>query len=175
MWNLTRAGYYADFVTIPFLAIFALISDVSYHGVTLAMLCFAALGFLLWTFIEYATHRWIFHWSYRREHWMHHIRPGGYTGVPSWQTSLGALMALGGCLGSFGLDIGTGLFVGVAGGYFLYIWAHDRFHHGPIPLPGTYWFNRMRAHDVHHSRGVEANFAVVSPFWDVIFRTYLPA
>lgn len=176
MWNLSRLAYYADFVTIPFLAIVALISDVWYHGVTVAMLGFLVLGFLLWTFMEYAIHRWLFHHVFRREHWFHHTHPAAYSTLPaSWQTGLVALAALSGCLGEFGLDIGAGLFAGIAAGYILYLWAHDRFHHGPIPLPDTYWFNRMCAHDIHHSRGIEANFAVVSPFWDVIFKTYLPS
>lgn len=175
MWNISKASYYADWVTIPFLGCVALISDVSYRGGLpfITMLMFA-LGFALWSFVEYAAHRWIFHRAYRKEHWIHHIRPKAYVGVPAWQTGLLFLMALGGTTGGFGIDIGAGLFSGFCASYFLYIWAHDKFHHGAT-VPGSYWDRRRRSHDIHHARGIEANFGVVSPVWDVLLGTYRTA
>lgn len=174
MWNLSKSSYYADFFTIPFLGCVALISDVSYRGglpyvTALAMI----LGFLVWTFIEYATHRWLFHRVYRREHWVHHIRPAAYVGVPAYQTGLGALCGMGGLMGSLGIDAGAGAFCGLAFGYVLYIWAHDRFHHRST-VPGTYWDRRRIAHTVHHARGIEANFGVVTPAWDMLLGTFKP-
>jgi sterol desaturase/sphingolipid hydroxylase (fatty acid hydroxylase superfamily) len=180
MWNLSRASYYADFVTIPLLAAFALITDVSYHGLTAAMILMMLFGAFIWTFIEYALHRWLFHRKYRREHWVHHIAPARYIGVPPWQTFILFTLVMGGCLGSFGLDGGTGLFTGLAAGYFLYIWMHDKFHHRPRPLRGawdgpSYWERREREHAMHHTKGIEANFGVVTPVWDMLLRTHRPA
>ncbi len=174
MWNISRASYYADWFTIPMLGFTALFTDVSYHGITpWAMLMFV-FGAFLWTFIENAMHRWTFHRLYRKEHWIHHIRPGAYIGVPGWQTAGLFVLVLGGCWGSLGLDLGGGLFCGIASGYFLYIWAHDLFHHGRIK-PGTYWARREAAHRVHHESGKEVNFGVVTPLWDMVLGTYQPA
>lgn len=169
MHSLSPASYYADWVTIPFLVCSLLITDHLYHGLTAATALMFVLGFILWTFAEYGTHRWLFHRVFRREHWLHHIRPNAYVGVPSWQTSLVAIAVLGGCLG-FGLDLGTGLFTGLAVGYLVYFWAHDKFHHG-VAKPG-YWARRQASHAMHHKHGIEANFGVVTPVWDMLLGTY---
>lgn len=170
MWNISRVSYYADWVTIPILIYTALITDVSYHGLTYIAVLMGVLGFILWTFVEYALHRWVFHRAYRKQHWIHHIRPAAFVGVPGWQTSLMLLLALGACWGSFGLDAGGGLFTGLAAGYGLYIWAHDLFHHGRV-WPGGYWARREEDHKGHHAHGKEVNFGVVTPLWDVLLKT----
>lgn len=172
MWNISRLNYYADWVTIPFLILAALFTDVLYHGVTLFAILAAAFGYFAWTFVEYALHRWAFHRFYRKEHWIHHIRPGAYFGVPSWQTTAGWIAILGGCWGSLGIDIGGGLFVGLASGYLAYIVVHDRFHHGSIiEGSGTYLSRRLADHRAHHDSGKEVNFGVVTPLWDVLLKT----
>jgi sterol desaturase/sphingolipid hydroxylase (fatty acid hydroxylase superfamily) len=174
MAKLTRASYYVDWVTIPFLGLGTLIADVLYHGLTVLALAMLVFGLVLWTFAEYATHRWLFHRVFRREHWIHHIRPSSYDGVPAWQSNLIALLVLGGCIGSFGLDAGAGLFAGIAAGYVLYIWAHDRFHHFPHTFRSVYWQGQERNHEMHHKRGIEANFGVVTPAWDMLLGTFQP-
>lgn len=166
MWNISRASFYADWVSIPALLLLALFAMT----ISLPALAAVAAGAFIWTFAEYALHRWAFHRLYRKEHWLHHIRPGAYIGVPGWQTGGLFTVILGGCWGSLGVDIGGGLFCGIAGGYFLYIWAHDRFHHGKTK-PGTYWARREADHAGHHAHGKEVNFGVVTPLWDVLLKT----
>jgi len=164
-WHLSRRSYYADLVTVPVLGIAAL----AYAGGDFSLIGFV-LGMLLMTFIEYAVHRWVFHRTYRREHWRHHMRPGDYIGVPGWQTAL--YFALGYALTlTFGVSFGTGLFLGVAVAYLTYIISHDRFHHGDPQAWTGYWARQARRHMVHH-QGKETNFGVSSPMWDHILGTY---
>lgn len=168
MWNISRASYYSDFIVIPILLLAAL---TAMH-VTLPSLAAAAVGAFMWTFIEYALHRWVFHRLYRHEHWIHHIRPGAFIGVPAWQTALAFLAVLGGCWGAFGVDVGGGLFMGIGGGYFLYIWLHDRFHHGSVVQGADNYVSRREAvHRGHHDSGKEVNFGVVTSLWDVLLKT----
>lgn len=167
-------NYYADWITIPILGCAALFTDVLYHGIGLPAVLMFVLGAFLWTVAEYIIHRWAFHRLYRHEHWIHHIRPHGYASLPGWQTGGLFAVVLGGCWGSLGLDAGGGLFCGLAGGYFTYIWMHNRFHHGRT-TPGSYVARREAEHKIHHDSGKEVNFAVVTPLWDVLCGTYQPA
>lgn len=168
MWNISRASYYSDFIVIPFLLLAALYAMT----ITLPALAAVAVGAFIWTFVEYALHRWVFHRLYRREHWIHHIRPAAFIGVPAWQTGLAALAVLGGCWGGFGVDVGGGLFMGLGGGYLLYIWLHDTFHHGSvIQGSGGYVARREADHREHHDHGKEVNFGVVTRLWDVLLKT----
>lgn len=177
-WRISAASYYADWVTIPILGLAALLTNVLYHGLTwLSPLAFL-LGALVMSFIEYGVHRWAFHNPklYRREHFLHHTRPADYVGVPSWQTGLYFLLALGGSIGSFGLDLGASFFVGLCTYYLAYIISHNYYHHGRLgrAYPGNYWDRQARRHFMHHEKGVEANFGVACPMWDMILGTYVP-
>lgn len=175
MWTISKASYYGDWLTIPILCLIALASDIAYHGVTFAAVAAFFVGVFIWSFVEYVMHRWVFHRLYRREHWIHHIRPGAYVGVPAWQTTIIFTLVLGGCLGSLGANVGAGLFLGIASGYLLYIWAHDRFHNGALFTPGSYWDDRACCHQAHHDREhFEMNFGVVTPAWDMLLGTYHP-
>lgn len=174
MWYLSKWTYYADWVMIPIIGLSLLISDNYYHGgLSYMASALFMLGIVIWTFVEYAAHRWLLHHTFRREHWIHHIRPETYYGVPPWQSFILFILVAGGCLGALGIDLGAGLFGGICTGYLIYLWAHDRIHHrrGTFHV-GTYWDQRRRDHDVHHARGVEANFGVATHLWDVVFGTY---
>jgi sterol desaturase/sphingolipid hydroxylase (fatty acid hydroxylase superfamily) len=176
-WNISATSYYSDWVVVPILACAALITAVLYHGLTwLSPLAFV-LGLIVMSFIEYGVHRWAFHNPnlYRREHWMHHLRPAAYVGIPGWHTALYFILALGGSIGSFGLDFGAWLFAGIGTYYLVYIISHDRFHHGTLGLnPTGYWNRQARRHFVHHQKGIEANFGVACPAWDMLLGTFIP-
>lgn len=177
-WRISAESYYADWVTIPILGCGALIADVFYHGITAISPFAFLLGALVMSFIEYGVHRWAFHNPklYRREHFLHHVRPADYVGIPGWHTALYFVLVLSGMLGSFGLDFGASMFAGVCAAYMTYIVSHDQYHHGTLgSQPNGYWHQQARRHFVHHERGIEANFGVSSPLWDVLLGTYLPA
>lgn len=174
-WRISKTSYYADWITIPIIALGVLIADVSYRGLTLLSPLMFALGALAMSFVEYGSHRWAFHNPklFRRDHWIHHIRSADYVGVPAWQTFLAFVFLLAAAWGSAGLDIGGSFFVGFCAYYFTYIAAHDGFHHGELGLSTDgFWHNRRKAHLVHHAKGREVNFGVVTPWWDMLFGTY---
>ncbi len=175
-WRISAASYYADWFTIPLLILCAFITDYSYHGGLswVATIAFV-LGVITMSFIEYAMHRWAFHNPklYRKDHWLHHIRPADYVGVPSYRTTFYFLIALGLLWATLGIDFGGGMFNGIAAYYLAYIFVHDRFHHGDLGLLSNgYWNRRRLAHLRHHRHGEEVNFGVATHWWDVLFGTF---
>ena len=99
MFNLTRAGYYADFALLPALVLLLL----AWHFGAALIWCFG--GFMAWTLAEYLIHRFVFHHVplLRRDHDRHHREPSAYIGAGSWITLpifgllwLGARWLLGG-------------------------------------------------------------------------------
>jgi sterol desaturase/sphingolipid hydroxylase (fatty acid hydroxylase superfamily) len=186
---LGRVAYYADFVTIPMLAIVAALVGMSPkqfsapavaaaiaaawregHEVT-AVAAFGA-GYLAWTLAEYLIHRFVFHRLYRRAHGAHHRRPDDYFGAQPWQALFGNAAAYGVLVALFGAALGACAAIGLFAGYLAYVFIHDRIHHESLDRRPRSWFVRQRAaHALHHS-GVEVNFGVVHPLWDIVLRTY---
>lgn len=170
-WQLSRHSYYADMVTVPALAVIALTRAVYLNASVIEIAAGFVFGMLLMSFIEYSVHRWLFHRVYRREHWLHHVNPGSYIGVPGYQVILYFSLGYALLMGLAGLSIGTGLFVGVSVAYLIYVIAHDRFHHGRPRRWHGYWARQAARHMIHHE-GKETNFGVSSPLWDRILGTY---
>jgi sterol desaturase/sphingolipid hydroxylase (fatty acid hydroxylase superfamily) len=81
-------GYFADMVASPLLAgglsMFALTHFTNFA--LLRWLATVMLGVALWTFIEYATHRVIYHRvaAFKKYHEAHHADPQAYIGAPHW-------------------------------------------------------------------------------------------
>lgn len=171
-FSQTRLSYYSDFALVPLLVLLC-----APYGTW----AWAPVGYMLWTFSEYAMHRWIFHRAMRAQHWIHHIRPTGYVAVSGLQSAaIHVVLMLGAFLVGPPLDAlgaAVGLFIGYELGYLFYIIVHDNIHHGrplmmaPVSRFGDWLLWRRRLHDVHH-RGVEANFGVVHSWWDKALRTY---
>lgn len=164
-WQQSRFAYRFDLYLAPMLIVLASYLAEESIAVQFAEL---GLGFVLWTFLEYWTHRLLFHRFMRRSHDLHHERPGGYDAVPPWMTSP-IHLALG------ALAYGTGLLAAFAGmelGYLLYIWTHDKIHHGVSASLTTWLYRRWRHHLIHH-QGNEVNFGVAIFWWDRLFGTYL--
>lgn len=170
-WNQSRLSYYADFALVPFLCLAALITELSTHGPSATLFEMMAPGFAVWTFLEYWIHRSLFHWVMRREHWLHHIRPGTYVAAPAWLSGLLHVAALGLLILTFGSAVGTGSFLGLETGYLCYIATHDAIHHRKQKAFG--WLRRKWEHHSMHHQGAEVNFGVFSHFWDKVFRTYM--
>lgn len=167
---LTRAAYYADFVMAP-AAIIAAVSIGYRSGSAFpAWHLAAAAGVTSWTFAEYIVHRFVLHRVYRKEHDVHHCRPTAYVGVSPLQTaSIFTLVAIAAVM-LFGQVLGSGWFAGLMIGYLAYIWVHDTIHHRR-PAKRHWLRASFDRHMLHHG-GVEANFGVVTPFWDHCFGTF---
>lgn len=170
-FNLSKSSYYADFVTVPLAILGTIICALVYGaGDPSPFVAMAGAGFAAWTLIEYATHRYLFHVLYRREHWTHHLRPRANIGVPFYLTAASIFFVWLATIGSAGVRWGGGLFVGLMVGYLTYIVTHHWIHRYQIPR-GHFLRAAHDRHNVHH-RGKEVNFNVLIPLWDRVFGTF---
>lgn len=169
-FNLSRAAYLADFYVTPSLIAFALGVVLWWAGPSIALCLAFVVGYFAWIVSEYVTHRFLFHGWYRREHWMHHIRPASDIGVPPTYTVVAQLVAYGVLVGALGLTIGSGMFAGYACGYLVYLITHHAFHRWAIPV--GHWLRSAYERHVWHHMGHEVNFNVLIPLCDRLFGTF---
>lgn len=148
--------------------------------VPVAWVTLVLLGWLAWSFVEYAAHRWIMHGHLpphflRQEHRAHHLDP---TDLPTWRSlahAVPGLLIL--ALGSLAIRIAVGidarpLVVGLAFGGVSYVLAHRSAHSARrrsrwVPLP---W----RCHLGHHSVSARSNFGFSTVLWDRAMGTFEP-
>lgn len=162
-WQVTKTAYYVDFFVVPLAAIAAgWWSDVDLFTPFWYFTALFALGWLAWTFIEYAVHRWIEHGiePFRTEHMIHHRDPEEYIAVSPLSTVPLIILLM------FLLPLGA--YLGLLAGYYRYIVVHDRFHHGTDPTPLK---NLERWHMGHH-RKWKTHFGVSTSLWDRVFGTF---
>lgn len=132
-------------------------------------------GLLVFSFVEYCFHRWLFHGGFgvaEAGHRQHHAQPEGYDALPFFLPPLG-MLALAASLRWF-LPHGIALLLAgaVAAGYAAYGLAHTAIH--------TWRFRRpllarwAALHHMHHHHP-ERNFGVTTPLWDIVLGTrYVP-
>ncbi len=150
----------------------------------IALLAAMPFGVALWSFMEYALHRFAFHEAKganygSREHLRHHGSED--TVLESWYLSWAGVLAvsllmlpgLGHLVGLRATGWGVGL--GYLAGYAFYDWVHWRAHRRAIPAG---WFGRYEAsvrrhHFIHHFHAPMQNHGVTSPLWDHVFGTYV--
>jgi 4-hydroxysphinganine ceramide fatty acyl 2-hydroxylase len=157
-----------------------------------AALAFYLLGWLLWTLVEYLTHRYVLHWRFPDgpglKHWLHrafdsyhgehHARPwdGNHINGSLRDTGLLALAgaALSWLLGP--LPTLPVLWAGVVQAYVVEEWVHQSTHFPSVyRLKGRYFRYINRHHTYHHSpRGAEVAFGLSSGLWDVVLGTRIP-
>ena len=141
-------------------------------------------GVVLWSFMEYALHRFAFHEAKGSNYGSReHLRPHGSedTVLESWFLSWAGVLAVSllviPSIGALvGLDVagwGTGL--GYLVGYAFYDWVHWRAHRRAIPagLFGRYEAMVRKHHFVHHFHAPMQNHGVTTPLWDHVFGTYV--
>ena len=139
------------------------------------------LGLMAWTFMEYAVHRFLFHWRPQNRklqrfiaqlHMVHHgdshdpqqilVRPrfslpvsGVIFGLLYWAT---------------GMSTASGLLLGIWSGFLYYEAVHYRVHMSK-KSSGLLQLQR-RAHFIHHFIDEESCFGVTSPIWDILLGTF---
>lgn len=136
-------------------------------------------GILLWSFVEYFMHRWIFHYEPRstwgkRLHFMlhgvHHDYPNDASRLvmpPSVSIPLAFLF-----YGLFLLAFGRftpAIYAGFLAGYLFYDSLHYATHHFAMKRGLLLWLKRY--HMRHHYQDEESGFGVTSPLWDYAFGT----
>ena len=142
-----------------------------------------AAGVLAWTLLEYALHRFAFHFVPRETselqrdlaylvHGVHHDWPHDADRLvmpPPVALALGVIVGL-----PMWLVLGTrhfpGVFAGLVAGYLWYDMTHYAMHH---LRPRTRLGRLLRKnHMLHHFAQHGARFGVTTPLWDLVFGTY---
>jgi sterol desaturase/sphingolipid hydroxylase (fatty acid hydroxylase superfamily) len=168
----TPLNYWAEFaVDIPFGAVLIIAALRRNDLGPIAVLLNLLLGFFIFSIIEYAFHRWLFHGSVRimaQGHRAHHENPLGYDALPFFLPAL-ILLAFTGVL--VWLMPATNAFL-LAGAitlsYVIYGLGHFTIHHHRF----HYVMARDWAahHHIHHHHP-DTNFGVTTPLWDRVFGT----
>ena len=162
----TRREYFADFFITPPITVALLALSLSTSFSATWPLKFLA-GLVLWTFYEYATHRWVMHaiWPFREAHALHHADQQDYIALhPLVTLGLYAVTAA-----IFGVN-SSAVTVGFSVGYIVYSSYHTAFHYAII-WPTSWLYQPKLRHDIHHR--MPKNFGVTTSLWDRIFGTEL--
>ena len=166
LFRRTKPEYYADFFITTPVTIFVLVMSFLYNPL-LACLGWFALGVFIWSFYEYALHRWILHHTpfFKDTHQLHHDAPKDYIAIHPIMTLLSYLLFW----FLFGFTTANPIMAGFSVAYFIYSVEHTMFHYARI-TPGHLLYRLKRLHAIHHRKNV--NFGVSSPLWDIVFGTY---
>jgi dihydroceramide fatty acyl 2-hydroxylase len=150
-----------------------------------------AVGWFVWTLLEYWLHRTLFHWTPSAAwgerfhfilHGVHHkwyrdhlrlVMPPAASiaiGVVVWSL----LVGLGAAGATAGVDPAWeySVFAGIMFGYLVYDMTHYYVHHG---RPTDPVFKALRTHHAKHHHNpafAERKFGVSSTLWDHVFGTY---
>ena len=174
---------------IPLLVWLPLALWLIYQAIAVDQISFIALtgigisGLLTWTLAEYMLHRFVFHfpaksrWGQRLVfmfHGVHHDDPKDKTRLV--MPPVGAAIILAILWVIFNAVIPEPLVKPFTAffmmGYLVYDYIHYSTHHFPMRHPALRYLKQY--HMKHHFSGEGGRYGVSSPFWDIIFRTYLP-
>ncbi|HXT05664.1 MAG TPA: sterol desaturase family protein [Roseiarcus sp.] len=171
--RINKFLYFGDFITIPAALAFFVYSAFAASGLAAALPYFVGLfgGLVVWTLAEYWIHRIAYHhWPVLSDlHDRHHEAPKELIGIPSFLSS-GIVITLGyGPFFAFWPRFADGFVSGALIGYAVYMIAHHATHHWRIE-PGQLLYAARVRHMAHHYHD-EANFGIITGFWDWVFGT----
>jgi sterol desaturase/sphingolipid hydroxylase (fatty acid hydroxylase superfamily) len=183
--QLSKAGYYSDFVIYPIVAI-GLIGVTSTHPTwsgAREWLTACVAGSMLWTLLEYGLHRIALHRMplFSPLHAVHHGAPLDYVGTPTWLSlSVWLGVVLLPVWAVAGPKVAGGLTVGIMLGYWWYGIVHHVIHHHAAKraaghFAASYFGERRVWHLRHHYSPHQGNYGVTTPMWDHIFGTAIGA
>lgn len=166
------------FVYVP---IIVLLGVVSFELIApLVVVGMTALGYLIWTLIEYFGHRYLFHWEFpgtfgRRMHFLihgvHHDHPNDPLRLVMPILLSGPIMIVAWFVATllFGMLLRYPALIGFVLGYLTYDMVHYYTHHAtPTSRLGL---TLRRLHLMHHFRDHDKGFGVSAPYWDFVFGT----
>lgn len=166
------------FIYVPLIGALAVFSLQAYDAPT--VLSAAALGYFLWTLVEYFGHRFLFHSAFPGRfgarihfliHGVHHEHPNDPLRLVMPALLSGPIMLIAFAVARliFGLPFGYPVLAGFIAGYVAYDMVHYYVHHGrPKSRVGRIL---RRLHMLHHFRDPTLGFGVSAPWWDYVFRT----
>ncbi len=156
---------------------------LGFRGVTLYNYSFiewigvSVVGLLVWTFTEYALHRWVFHWDSDTKigqrfvflfHGLHHDDPDDPTRLVMPPVPAILIMAL--LYFCFSLVIPSRHLEGFMAffiiGYLCYDYIHYATHHFPMTSRLGRYLRKF--HLQHHNSKEESKYGVSNPLWDYI-------
>jgi sterol desaturase/sphingolipid hydroxylase (fatty acid hydroxylase superfamily) len=172
-------------ISIPLTIFFSYAAGLLYWSITHTSLsafmtvCMFAVGFVAFTWVEYMTHRYIFHmgtYNKMREklqytiHGVHHEFPKDKERLampPLLSITIATLLLLGlrVVLGDLVFSFLPGFLVGYA--YYLSVHYMVHVYQPPKNVFKWLWIN----HSVHHYKDGEYVFGVSSPLWDYVYGT----
>ena len=167
----TRANYWLEFVLDTALGATLLGEGLRRHNPSLVVVLLILLGLLVFTFIEYCAHRWLFHGSpqiFAHGHTAHHGNPLGYDSVPFFLPALILLGLIGHCLLLMPVSAALLLTGGIAFGYVAYGFSHFMIHH--MRFRHSLMRRWAAYHHIHHYHP-DCNYGVTTPLWDVLLGT----
>jgi sterol desaturase/sphingolipid hydroxylase (fatty acid hydroxylase superfamily) len=171
--RINKFLYFGDFFAIPVaLALFAwFAARTGGAAATATYLSALVIGLIVWTLAEYWIHRTLYHRApwFSTFHDRHHAQPKAFIGLPSFLSS-GIVVVLGyGPFFAFAPVFADGFASGALIGYAAYMIVHHATHHWSI-APGD-WLYRARVRHLAHHYHDDANFGIVTGFWDRVFGT----
>lgn len=153
---------YLDWVLAPATAL--IVAAFTYNGPL--WLAWAAFGAVLFTFVEYWTHRILLHrWFWHGTHERHHTHPQEFSIFPVWYTP--AIFA------GFFVVLPAPIFAGFIVGYCWFLVWHHALHQWQ--LDRHLWVRRYADWHNQHHHGLPCNYGITTTLWDVVFRTYKAA
>jgi sterol desaturase/sphingolipid hydroxylase (fatty acid hydroxylase superfamily) len=167
----TRANYWLEFVLDTTLAATLLSEGLRRHSLSPDVVLLILLGLLVFSFIEYCVHRWLYHGSLRlmaQGHAAHHGNPFGYDSVPFFLPALLLLTFIGLSLLLLPADAVLLLASGIAFGYVAYGISHFMIHH--MRFRNSLMRSWAAYHHIHHYHP-DCNYGVTTPLWDVVLGT----
>ncbi len=172
--RLTKFAYYLDiYLCLALIALMAVMTAASGPLRDGAFwLCYAVLGGASWTLVEYAIHRWVYHFApyFADLHGAHHDAPKDYVGAPPVIGILLILAIFYLPLVSTSAIAASGVTAGVLAGYACYMTIHHAAHYWK-PSQSSPLYAICRHHALHHYRSEEGNFGITTTFWDHAFGT----
>lgn len=181
-WTLTSPALIAA-LWIPVIALFFFVAASSPLWRLGPGLAWACVGLLAFTPLEYAMHRYLFHWRPSSErgrlvvyrmHGVHHQQPNDplRTLMPPMTTLPLAVVFF--ALAALLLD--RPWLEAAFGGFLIGYLAFDLIHWGchNTPMPTRLGRALKRYHLRHHFDRRAGNFGVSSPLWDFLLGTRLP-
>jgi len=137
----------------------------------------AALGVLTWTFVEYALHRFIFHFPPTTDirkvvtfvlHRHHHRDPGATDRLAATPAqAAGLLVPLAAVAHQVDPGHWTAFSFGLVAAWIAYEALHYSHHHGSSSILGPLRAHHLRHHHADPARG----FGISSPLWDWLLRS----
>jgi sterol desaturase/sphingolipid hydroxylase (fatty acid hydroxylase superfamily) len=161
--------YYLDSCFAP--VVLLLLTLYAFSTGSSGWLVAVAPGWLAWSFVEYAIHRFVYHRlpMFEPLHDAHHREPKVLIGTPPGLGTVLILLVIMLPLSVLGLAAALGGTIGVLGGYAVYQTAHHAVHFWKA-RHGTFLY-ALRLHHMRHHARKDCNFGVSTSLWDHVFGT----